>query len=375
MTTSPGYDLLDFCGGQKCSKLIDMANKMIERYKDDKTKLYRELNCMEGEFKEKEEYIDHLRKKRSDLEKDVRYLKEKIETKNDDLLKADNDVMEAKFEVVQQEELSKRLEEENKLLRKQKDISDKVIGALKNEVKALKDSLKNFERKSLDANEKEVQTDGLDKEREAFEIEKETLLRNNEDKNEEILLKNKRIEDLENLLNEKSLANSKNSLKDELDVVSCVHCEKCGKFFNSRKELKIHIDTDHKQNVVRSFLQTKLRILEINLSKQRTKLTSSLLKLREKEILDNERCSCIGFCHINHRKHNFYKSKAKDVLDHLAKVQAAETMVDGQTLKNKENTAGIKTGKKPQESKKRIKRKKLNNQNKSQYNVKLVSKS
>ena len=161
-----------------------------------------------------------------------------------------------------------------------------------------------------------------------------------------ILLKNKRIEDLENLLNEKSLANSKNSLKDELDVVSCVHCEKCGKFFNSSKELKIHIDTDHKQNVVRSFLQTKLRILEIDLSKQRTKLTSSLLKLREKEILDNERCSCIGFCHINHRKHNFYKSKAKDVLDHLAKVQAAETMVDGQTLKNKENTAGIKTRKK-----------------------------
>ena len=200
MTTSPGYDLFDFCGGEKCSKLIDMANKMIERYKDDKTKLYRELNCMEGEFKEKEEYIDHLRKKRSDLEKDVRYLKEKIETKNDDLLKADNDVIEAKFEVVKQEELSKRLEEENKLLRKQKDISDKVIGALKNEVKALKDSLKNFERKSLDANEKEVQTDGLDKEREAFEIEKETLLRNNEDKNEEILLKNKRIEELENLL-------------------------------------------------------------------------------------------------------------------------------------------------------------------------------
>ena len=81
MTTSPGYDLFDFCGGEKCSKQIDMANKMIERYKDDKTKLYRELNCMEGEFKEKEEYIDHLRKKRSDLEKDVRNLKEKIETK------------------------------------------------------------------------------------------------------------------------------------------------------------------------------------------------------------------------------------------------------------------------------------------------------
>ena len=105
MTTSPGYNLFDFCGGKKCSKLIDMANKIIEPYKDEKRKLYRELNCMEGEFKAKEEYIDHLRKKHSDLEKDVRYLKEKIETKNEDLLKADNDVMKAKFEVVQQAEI------------------------------------------------------------------------------------------------------------------------------------------------------------------------------------------------------------------------------------------------------------------------------
>ena len=56
------------------------------------------------------------------------------------------------------------------------------------------------------------------------------------------------------------------------------------KFFNSSKELKIHIDTDHKQ----VFYKQSLRILEMDLSKQRTKLTSSLLKLRVKEILDND---------------------------------------------------------------------------------------
>jgi len=83
-----------------------------------------------------------------------------------------------------------------------------------------------------------------------------------------------------------------------------------------------------------------------NNKKQRTKLTSSLSNLREKEILDNERCSCIGFCLINHRKHNFYKSKAKDLLDHLANVQEAMTMVDSKPLKNIENTAGTKTRKK-----------------------------
>ena len=109
MATSLGYERFDFCGGEKCFKLIDMANKMIERYKGDKTNLYKEMEEMEKEFKDKEEYIDHLRKKRSDLEKEVRFLKDKVERKNEDLVKADNDVMEAKFKVVEQEEISKEI--------------------------------------------------------------------------------------------------------------------------------------------------------------------------------------------------------------------------------------------------------------------------
>ena len=81
MATSLGSEYFDFCGGEKCFKLIDMANKMIERYKVDKTNLYKEMEDMEKEFKDKEEYIDHLRKKRSDLEKEVRFFKEKVERK------------------------------------------------------------------------------------------------------------------------------------------------------------------------------------------------------------------------------------------------------------------------------------------------------
>ena len=109
MIAALGYEFYDFCGGENCSKIIDLANKMIERYKGDRTNLYKEMEEMEKEFKDKEEYIDHLRKKRSDLEKEVRFLKDKVERKNEDLVKADNDVMEAKFKVVEQEEIITKL--------------------------------------------------------------------------------------------------------------------------------------------------------------------------------------------------------------------------------------------------------------------------
>ena len=43
MATQLGYEYYEFCGGEKCLKIIDLAKKMIERYKGDKTNLYKEI--------------------------------------------------------------------------------------------------------------------------------------------------------------------------------------------------------------------------------------------------------------------------------------------------------------------------------------------
>ena len=253
MATLLGYEYYEFCGGEKCLKIIDLAKKMIERYKGDKTNLYKEMEEMEKEFKDKEEYIDHLRKKRSDLEKEVRFLKDKVERKNEDLVKADNDVMEAKFKVVEQEEIITKLKEGSKVLTKKVEISNKVIAELKGEVKILKDILEsknksnvenvdalevkiNALRDSLDKEkskqtvqneDKEIQTIAINDEKEKFEHEIECLKRKIEDLGEEIFEKNSRIE--ENRLASKSLENSQNSLKDELEKAFVATCEKCGK--------------------------------------------------------------------------------------------------------------------------------------------------
>ena len=367
MATQLGYEYYEFCGGEKCLKIIDLAKKMIERYKGDKTNLYKEMEDMEKEFKDKEEYIDHLRKKRSDLEKEVRFLKDKVERKNEDLVKADNDVMEAKFKVVEQEEISKRkitkLKEESKVFTKQVEISNKVIAALKGEVKnlkdilesknklnvenvdalevkinALRDSLEKEKSKQTVQNEdKEIQTIAINDEKEKFELENECLKRKVEDLGEEIFEKNSRIEKLENRLASKSLENSQNSLKDELEKASVATCEKCGKLFKTEKDLKDHMKNEHDKSAARISFQNKLKKLEIDLSKQRMHLTSSLLKLKEKEILNKDCCSCVGFCHINHRKHNFSKSTVEDIFDKLKNTMKDEDVVEIKETKKKEN--------------------------------------
>ena len=115
---------------------------------------------------------------------------------------------------------------------------------------------------------------------------------------------------------------------------------------NVENFLKDNIDTEHDKGGAKFSFQTKLKKLEIDLSKQRIELTSSLLKLKEKEVLKNERCSCVGFCHINHRKHNFYKSKVDIIIEKLKNVEKDKAAVENKETNVKENKVGSRTKKK-----------------------------
>ena len=66
--------------------------------------------------------------------------------------------------------------------------------------------------------------------------------------------------------------NSQNFLKDELVKAFVATCEKCGKIFKVEKDLKDHMNNEHDKSATRISFQTKLRKLEIDLSKQRMHL-------------------------------------------------------------------------------------------------------
>ena len=97
------------------------------------------------------------------------------------------------------------------------------------------------------------------------------------------------------------------------------------------------MNNEHEKNAARIYFQTKLRKLEIDLSRQKMQITASLLKLKEKDILNYDCCSCVGFCHIKHWKHNFYKCRVEDIFDKLKNGKKDKTIVENKRTKVKEN--------------------------------------
>ena len=59
-------------------------------------------------------------------------------------------------------------------------------------------------------------------------------------------------------------------------------------------------------------LLRKLNDLEQKVSQQKTDITSSVFKLKKKEMKRRDTCSCIGQCIITHTKHNFIKSRSEE---------------------------------------------------------------
>ena len=57
--------------------------------------------------------------------------------------------------------------------------------------------------------------------------------------------------------------------------------------------------------------------MEVKLSEQKIKLTSSLLELKNKEVKERLNCRCKGYCRIYHEKHNFVKFKSDELIERL----------------------------------------------------------
>ena len=83
------------------------------------------------------------------------------------------------------------------------------------------------------------------------------------------------------------------------------------------EELKVLKQEKH----VRILLQ-KVEKLQEEILCQRNSLTSSLLKLKEKEFKSEQICRCKGFCKITHLKHNYFKSKADELCGKMQKISS-----------------------------------------------------
>ena len=93
------------------------------------------------------------------------------------------------------------------------------------------------------------------------------------------------------------------------------------------KFLQQHIRKTHETKALKKIqLLKKMESLQTTISIQRNKLTSSLIKLKNKEFKEIQLCRCKGFCVITHSKHNYYKSKAGEICEKLTNLNTKQEL-------------------------------------------------
>ena len=197
-------------------------------------------------------------------------------------------------------------EELKKALGVEKDKCEEKARVFENSKKDYQDCFRTFEKKVVD---QEVIIEALEHKSRNFENKVKDL-------QDEIDANKKQIEILENKSkNSSKLTSSNNSLKNELASLHLISCESCGLTFQNKKKLNVHKQEKHKMQILQKVEELQRQILC-----QRSSLTSSLLKLKEKEFKSRQSCSCKGFCKITHLKHNYFKSKADELCDRMNKI-------------------------------------------------------
>ena len=85
------------CLNENCQRISNAWVKHQENFKNQKKKLdeYRQMNMklyddiadLETDIKEKDDFVNKIRKKRNDLENEVKFLMEKVEVKNENTVR------------------------------------------------------------------------------------------------------------------------------------------------------------------------------------------------------------------------------------------------------------------------------------------------
>ena len=236
-------DLKEIAQGQK---------KKITYYKDLVAKMENDIDDLEVEIRERCQFATKVSKQRDDSEKEMKFLIEKVELKNEDIIRLEF-ALEKQKETFQKK--VKQMVEENSIL--ERELESALKDMKENETKAPMTVVEEEKGKMLkDINELVVDIDTLRLENNDKEVMLKEMSQENRVLHEEI----KRLEELnENILNEKqdsleSESSEVQSLEDELSrseksfiYSGCFECKVCEANFTSREILKLHMKSHIKE--------------------------------------------------------------------------------------------------------------------------------
>ena len=285
-------------------------------------KLYEDIASLEVDIKEKEDFNNRLQKQRNDLENEVKYLKEKVELKNEDIIKMES-VANKEMEV--RNDVFKALENENVELKLFLESEVRKMDEMESEGKKqlLKNGMKEKELideiKILEEEVENLQEINKSKEAALKQIEEE---KNNLDNEIEVLKGEIKVETSKNT--EMFGVGTVKSLKDELEdfskcdnLLTAFECRTCSNEFPSKLDLRNHIKSVHVNEE-----KLKLRNLDKSVENKTENLVASINVLVRQEMSKlKEPCTCHRFCNINHMKHNWTKICSTDIVTRFGEIK------------------------------------------------------
>ena len=298
--------LMSLLGDNK-ETIIQSLNTLAEN--GNKNKLLKE------EITDLNEQIKNLKEQNQQKAKDIERLKDDLDYERDTNEEMENEIISKEEELhnVQKyvknrddtinkldEIIAGRIEEINYLRENCADLAkqlpeaiilEETVKAQTNVIKELKDEQTQNKKNEHVLKE---ETEKLKEDIKILEKEnkvKEELLENIKDENKEVQVKLKLMEE--------------NTRRQEL-----FKCKTCNDEFHTLVDLSSHMTSMHGVVAEKEILKAQLTKIEIANADEKLKLTSTLIELKEKETKERNICRCKGFCHINHNRHNWQKSKS-----------------------------------------------------------------
>ena len=311
-------DLKDVCESQK---------KKLREYRETNSKLYDDIADIEDDIKEKDNFSEKLRKQRNDLEIEVKHLLDKVERKNEDILRIEST---ANKKEDNSNDIIKALEHENEDLKEQLKI---VIGKLR-----VLENEKNCETLKARTKEQEMLAEVQCLEEEIQQLQEEN------DEKDAIM---KQIEEEKKVLNDKvHLLEAENemdlaaedhnddiptfkTLEEELEeackegeiLLKTFSCKECDVALSNKNDLKKHMKEVHIQEA-----RMRLFFLQKNVTNQTNILATSLNELMKKKNSETKQpCICKRFCHISHAKHNWNKLASHQIIESFGEIKSWES--------------------------------------------------
>jgi methyl-accepting chemotaxis protein len=298
----------------------------LDRLEDENQQHKKVIRDLKNDLGHEKDANEELEDELEGKEKEIKHLENCVKNRDDITNKLDDMFKEKTDEIRNLREncdsLAKQVGKEL-LLENKLEIQNKVIKALKVNLKEVEETAKFSPVKDLEKLMSEIEH--LEKENAAKVKQLDDVQTENEIFKEKLqFLQETNIELTK--ISEKTESNI--SLSEELSMVcklgNTFECIDCEKDFKTNEDLASHVDFEH-ESWKKKEMKDQLGQFEIQINLQKLKLTEDMLELNIRESYEKEICRCKGKCKIIHSIYNWRKRYGQEFHSKLLNIKKQDS--------------------------------------------------